>query len=353
MRPLWFTPALLVMLAAPQCQSAPASSGPDPSIPPETPEPPPPPLTPPPPPPPPPPGGGDSRVVPVRTQAELLAAIRRAAPGDEIRLADGVYTGGVVITRSGVAGNPVTLKGGRRAVIHAGSRDRSALLLKADYWLIYGIGVTDGLFGVYLDGANHNVIDSLEVSQAGQEGVTFANFSSDNVVRNSYIHDTGLSVAEWGEGVYIGTAVENWDRVTGGRADQSDRNQVLNNVIGPNVRAEHVDVKEGTTGGIVRGNRFNGAGMVQSKFWVDSWMEIKGNDYQILENEGTDAITDGFQVISVVGGWGNGNVLRRNVANVKAPGFGIRISSGSGNLVGCDNVVTAAGAGFASIRCTD
>ena len=347
MRPLWLTPSLLVMLAAPQCQSAPASSGPDPSIPPETPQ------EPPLPPPPPPSDSDESRVVPVRSQAELLAAIREARPGDEIRLADGVYTGGVVITRSGVASNPVTLKGGRQAVIDAGNRSRSALLLKAEHWVIHGIGVTNGLFGVYLDGGNHNVLDSLEVSQVGQEGVTFANFSSDNVVRNSYIHDTGLSVAEWGEGVYIGTSVDNWDRVTGGRADQSDRNQVLNNVIGPNVRAEHVDVKEGTTGGIIRGNRFNGAGMVQSRFWVDSWMEIKGNDYQILENEGTDAITDGFQVISVVGGWGNGNVLRRNIADVQAPGFGIRIASGSGNLVGCDNVVTAAGAGFASVSCKD
>jgi hypothetical protein len=112
-----------------------------------------------------------------------------------------------------------------------------------------------------------------------------------------------------------------------------------------------VDAKEGTTGGIIRGNRLDGTGMVQSRSWVDSWMEIKGNDYQIIENQGTGAITDGFQVFTVRSGWGNGNVFRRNVADVQAPGVGFRISSGFENLVGCDNVVTSAAGGFATVDC--
>jgi hypothetical protein len=40
--------------------------------------------------------------------------------------------------------------------------------------------------------------------------------------------------------------------------DRSDRNQALNNTIGPDVTAEHVDIKEGTQSGVVRGNTFNG-----------------------------------------------------------------------------------------------
>lgn len=350
MRPAWLC-LVSLLLAPPQCQNASSSSDPEPLEPPG--EPLPPPSPPEPPSPPPPPNDGGSRVIPVRTQAELMAALRAALPGDEIRLADGVYSGGVSITRPGLADHPITLLGSRRAVIDAGSLNRTAVALYTDYWIIRGISATNGLFGVYLKGGNHNLLDSIEVSRIGQEGVTFASFSSDNIVRNSYIHDTGLSVAEWGEGVYIGTWAGNWKAVTGGRADQSDRNQVLNNVIGPNVRAELVDVKEGTTGGRVQGNRFNGAGMVQSKFWVDSWMEIKGNDYEILDNQGTNAINDGFQVLSVIPGWGNGNVFRRNVADVQGPGFGIRIDGGAGNLVACDNVVTAAGAGFASVACSE
>ena len=109
--------------------------------------------------------------------------------------------------------------------------------------LIRGISVTNGLFGVYVDGGSGNLLDSIEVFHIGQEGVTFADFSSDNVLRNSDIHDTGVSIPEYGEGVYIGSPIEHWAEVAGGQPDRSDRNQVLDNTIGPDVRAEQVDVK--------------------------------------------------------------------------------------------------------------
>lgn len=290
-------------------------------------------------------------MISVASQGHLVAAIRAAMPGDTIRLADATYVGGLVIDRSGLPDKPIILQGSRQAIVDGGTPNRSAILLKADHWVIQGISVTNGLRGVYVDGGNRNVLDDIEVSQIAQEAVHFANFSSDNIIENSSIHDTGLTVAEFGEGVYLGSSYTNWNRISGGLADQSDRNQVLNNVIGPNVRSEHVDVKEGTTGGIVRGNRLIGAGMVQSQFWVNSWMEVKGNDYQIIENHGTDAIENGFEVLSVLSGWGNNNVFHGNVAEVQGPGFGIHIHSGVGNLVGCDNVVTGAAAGFASVDC--
>ena len=356
MRPSWLY-ALVILLVAPRCQNPPSTSSSDPpdtppQEPPATPSPPGTPGGPSAPPPVPPPDPGP-RVISVSTQAQLVSALRGVRPGDEIHMADGIYVGGVVIDRSGEPGNPITLRGNRHAIVNGGNMGRAAIALRANDWVIRGVTVTNALWGVYVTGGNRNLLDSVEVSQVGQEGVHFANFSSDNIIQNSYIHDTGLAIAEFGEGVYLGSAYRNWDDITGGLADQSDRNQVLNNVIGPNVRSEHVDAKEGTTGGIIRGNRLDGTGMVQSQFWVDSWMEIKGNDYQIIENQGTNAITDGFQVVSVRGGWGNGNILRRNVADVHASGFGIRIASGFENLVGCDNVVTAAGSGFASVDCID
>jgi hypothetical protein len=44
--------------------------------------------------------------------------------------------------------------------------------------------------------------------------------------------------------------------------DHSNRNQVLNNKIGPNVAAEEIDIKEGSCCGIIRGNTFDGAEML-------------------------------------------------------------------------------------------
>jgi hypothetical protein len=268
-------------------------------------------------------------------------------------MADGIYSGGLTIDRSGLPTHPIALIGTRRAILDAGGFQRTGIALHASHWMIQGITITNGLYGIFVRRGNHNLLDSLEIFHIGQEAVAIAVFSSDNVLRNSQIYDTGVLVAEWGEAVYIGTWAGHWDRVTGGLPDRSDRNQIVDNVLGPDVRSEHVDVKEGTTGGLIKGNRFNGAGMVQSQFWVDSWVEIKGNNYVISDNTGNMAITDGFQVFSVISGWGNNNVFRRNLVDLRAPGFGFSIRGGTGNLVGCDNVVTSAGAGLASLACVE
>jgi len=54
--------------------------------------------------------------------------------------------------------------------------------------------------------------------------------------------------------------------------------------------AEAVDIKEGTTGGTLRKNRFAGAGMTAA----DSWVDVKGNGWTIAENTGNGGVVDGF-----------------------------------------------------------
>jgi hypothetical protein len=117
------------------------------------------------------------------------------------------------------------------------------------------------------------------------------------------------------------------------------------------VRAEAVDVKEGTTGGLIEGNRFDGHGMVMSKDWVDSWLEIKGNGYLVRANRGTYSLRHGFEAYSVLTGWGSGNTFVDNVADVQGPGYGFKIGSGTTNTVKCANTVTNAGSGASNVGC--
>jgi Right handed beta helix region len=358
MRLTWHVP-LIMLLVAPRCGSAGGSlSGPEPPPPPVTPPGPPPPGPPEPPPPPPIPsaacaGYRFTRLVPVGTATQLATAIARAEPGDLIQLSDGHYVGGWTITVSGTEAAPIVLCGSSSAVLDAGSvSSRDVLTLKASWWTLGGFAVTNGLRGVYTERASHNTLERLTIHDIGQEAVHWRVFSSHNVVRNSSIRSTGLINAEFGEGIYIGQWRGHWSASTGGQPDRSDSNSVIDNVIGPAVTAEHVDAKEGTTGGRITGNTFDGRGMALAQPWVDSWVEINGNNYVVSGNTGSSSPRDGFQVMVGLSGWGNENRFERNVADVGADGFGFRIDrSATGNVVTCDNIVEGAGAGFSNTDC--
>src|SRR5262249_43816436 len=150
------------------------------------------------------------------------------------------------------------------------------------------------------DAASHNHLIGLSVSDLGQEGIHFRTGSSDNVLESSEVTNTGTKDPGFGEGVYIGTSKTQWS----GGPDPSDRNQILNNVIGPGVRAECLDIKEGTTGGKISGNHFDGADIAGVNS-ADSWVDVRGNGYTLSDNVGVNTPADGFQVHVEVDGWGN------------------------------------------------
>ena len=285
----------------------------------------------------------------------LTAALQAAQPGTVIRMAPGTYLGTFATSAVGTAEAPIALCGTRAAIIDGGDVESGyALHLDgAEHWVLAGFEVTNAQKGIMLDGSSHNLLTGLLVHEIGDEAVHFRRFSNDNLITFSEIRDTGKREPKFGEGVYIGTAVSNWEDITGSgdTPDTSDGNRVLENAFGPGVTAEHLDLKEGTTGGEVRGNTFDGVGLSGENF-ADSWMDVKGNGYVIAENVGTTALEDGFQTHVVEDGWGNDNVFSANTATVDGPGYGFNIASAStGNVVHCDNVVTGAAAGFANVDC--
>jgi len=298
-------------------------------------------------------------IINVSTASELTAALLSVQPGDVIQLADGVYVGHFVATVSGTAAAPITLQGSRLAVLDGNNVSSGYVfhLNGVNYWHLVGFTVTGGQKGIMTDNANYNLIDDVRVYNIGYEAVHFRTFSSHNTIQNSEISDTGVSNTSYGEGVYLGSANSNWGTYTGGLPDTSDYNKVLNNHIGPNVSAEAVDIKEGTTGGEVSGNYFDAAGLSGANS-ADSWVDVKGNDYLISGNAGVIALLDGFQTHIQVSGWGDRNVFQGNNADVQASGYGFKIQTtgsqgtASGNVVYDDNVVTNAASGVANIPLT-
>ncbi|MCX0242102.1 right-handed parallel beta-helix repeat-containing protein [Streptomyces drozdowiczii] len=253
-------------------------------------------------------GTSDAVAVRVTNGKELKAALAAAVPGQTIELADGSYSGNFKITRGGTASAPITLTGSRAAVLTTPSGGGNGIqLTSAPYWVIRGVTVTGGQKGIMIDASDHVVADSVEIHHTTMEGIHFRTSSSYGVVQNSFIHDTGLSGNGMGEGVYVGTA----NTLT----DASDHVRILDNVIGPGIGGENIDIKEGTTGGLISGNTFDGDGLTGANY-DDSWVDIKGNGYTVENNRGTGTTNDGFQTHTQDPGWGCGTVFRGNTADL-------------------------------------
>lgn len=286
----------------------------------------------------------------VSTAAQLTDALSDASPGDVIVMAAGTYSGSFVASVSGTKDALITLCGPQDAVLDGGDvkGDYVFHLDGAQYWHLVGFSVTNGQKGVMADGTVGSTIENLTVFHIGDEAIHLRKHSTDNRVVGNDISDTGLRRDKFGEGVYIGSADSNWCTITDCEPDKSDRNLVEGNYI-HGTTSEAVDIKEGTTGGILRGNTFDGSAIIAA----DSWVDVKGNEWLIEGNTGTDSPLDGFQTHEIgKGGWGTRNVFRGNVANVNGPGFGFSLTPERDNRVACDNTVSAAGEGFSNVSCS-
>jgi hypothetical protein len=285
----------------------------------------------------------------VSSADDLTAALSAARPGTSIALAAGVYRGEFVATRDGTPKKPVYLCGGRSAVLDAGSvKGGYALHLNgASWWRVKGFTVRNAQKGVMLDGVTGVGLQGLAVDGIGDEAVHLRSNTTRSVVRGLTIGRTGLRKPKFGEGVYIGTAESNWCKVTACRQDHSNGNYVLGNVFTA-TSSEAVDIKEGTSDGVVAGNRFDGS----SIRGADSWVDVKGNGWLIADNRGVRAPEDGYQVHEIVDGFGYRNLFTGNVSQVDAPGHAIKVTkTHSGNVVRCSNKATGAGEGLSNIAC--
>lgn len=273
-----------------------------------------------------------SRTVNVSSVAQLTAALADARPGDTIALANGTYKGQFKAVADGTSASPITLTGGSGAVLTSdGGNGYGLWLSTAPHWNIKGITVADSTKGIVLDASPYVTIDGATVRGIGYEGVHFRSGSDHGVIKNSSVHDTGTTHPNYGEGVYIGSANSNWDQYAGPTGvDASDYVQVLDNTIGPNVAAEGIDIKEGTKGGLVRGNTLDGTGE-KNQNSGDSTIDVKGDRYVVDGNTVTHPYTDGFQVHNVYDPYGCGNTFTGNTFTLgSARGYGVNVTDNSG-----------------------
>ena len=296
-----------------------------------------------------------TRLVLVSTASQLSSAIADARPADLIQLAPGTYTGRWTLSTSGSPNAPIILCGSRGAVLDGGGTSPSPITLavRASYWTIQGFTIRNVFQALFLIGVHGVTVKGLEIYNVGQEAIHLHSFSTHNLIDSNYVHDTGKNATQFGEGVYVGSASSKWCPDFNCQPDKTDSNQVTRNVIGPNIGAQMVDVKEGTTGTSVSGNSFNGLGGSADQ---DAWVNVYGNYSLVTGNTGTIAQLHGVKIKSLVTGWGIFNVFHGNSWNLGgAAGYGFFVEVGAPAAtieLGCDNTVINAGSGFATVPCS-
>ena len=146
------------------------------------------------------------------------------------------------------------------------------------------------------------------------------------MVIRSVITNTGRQNKGTGEGVYIGS-----DDSLG--HDGCYANHVLYNHIGPGVTAEMIDIKQFTSGGIIKGNVLDGRDLCGCNSAV-SLINVKGNSYKVLGNIGRNADEDMFKVATTNSGQGRNNYFSGNrcLSGTRSGFFCVRVPDfGGGN----------------------
>eukprot|EP00752_Nemacystus_decipiens_P016996 g15219.t1 len=210
------------------------------------------------------------------TPYSIGSALAEAGPGDTVVLADGEYDEAIVTVQGGERGNPLTITGGRSAVINAEYHGR-VVLVQHSWVTIEGFTV-DGKIadadeaasyankGVFVDSGNTSGDETLEgfvmremsIINCGDECVRLKNFVvgaelSYNEISNCGVRDFVYgNSGKNGEGIYVGTSSTQWDDGPDGCSDIL----ISRNVITPNGN-ECVDIKEGSTGVIGDGSWFS------------------------------------------------------------------------------------------------
>lgn len=290
--------------------------------------------------------------VSVSSPDALRRALAAAVPGQAIILEPGVYQGEFVATASGSPQHPITLCGERDAVLEDQSvaQGYALHLDRASWWRLEDLTLQRAQKGVVLDDASHDLLYDLSVHTIGDEAIHLRSFSSDDIISHDLIRATGLHRSFFGEGVYVGSAHKNWCRYSACQPDASDHDLIIANDIA-DTTAENIDIKEGTSSGLIADNRLAAIGMVATA--ASASINVKGNNWTIEGNTATNGLKDGLSVHQVYPGWGLDNAFYDNRMTLNAPGYGIYVQSQHlGTVVACDNTVTGANQGLSDIPCS-
>lgn len=233
----------------------------------------------------------NAKTITVNPGDSIQKAIDGAQPGDTVHLSDGVHNEDMVTVRDGEKGNPITIKGSRKAIVHGGGNSRVFQVFH-DYITIDGFTLDGHFTGdgnkeehyrdkmLYVhgqrkprtireDGKEYRssidgvVVKNMEFMRCGGECARFRYFITNAKIYGNRFYRCGVhDFASWsksktvnGECVYLGCS-SNQTGDGKNPTSETDVSQFIlveNNVF-ESLGNECVDVKEGSKNIVVQNN---------------------------------------------------------------------------------------------------
>ena len=327
---------------------------------------------------------------------ELKHACINAKPGDVINLKPNTkYAGNLIIKNiHGTKNNMIYILGDNTSTIEGETNSKSRTIFIENSTYVYigykpslinsngeGFNCINSQKGVYITNCSNIIIQNLNIYNIGMEGIHLLNETCDCLISNNKIYNTGLFNANYGEAMYCGCAVSNWNSTIRtpaliGFPDKSDNNIFEYNYCYSNT-GENIDIKEGTRNGIVRYNYFEG-NKLNNDNSADSWIDIKGQNWNIYNNFMIITLTHGIQIhktnipeiytqqyyinniaYPAINSGCNNTISLNNMNCMKnnkdmCSGYAVDINSATtGNIVCNDNIFSNASSGFCNIKTID
>ena len=252
-------------------------------------------------------------VVRVTTNFELIAAVENVLAGDEIVVAAGTYfsptmpksfvnEAHLTITTAGTPNNRIILRGedpdNPPTILGADVSYWSVIRLSdgADYWAIQDLILSTADKGVVVDNSNFVDLKRLQIHTIGEEGIHVRDGARHTLIEDCQISNTGLVYPGFGEGIYVGSDRDVWDYFSPDVAFTTVRRCI----IGPYVRGEAFDVKEGTSDTVIEYCTVDATGLSGENF-ADSFIDIKGSRtfvrFNTFNRKESSALKKGIAVI--------------------------------------------------------
>ena len=309
----------------------------------------------------PPPSTSCTRTVNVTTVSNLTAALSGAQPGDCINLAAGTYSlsSNLTFSKSGTAALPIVIEGaGWGSTIIDGNGNQ--IYIQSSNTKIRKMRFTDlGVQGLWLQGVTYSTFDSLEIDNTKQIALAFKDASHHNTIKNSKFHDTGTLYSYYGEAIYVGNSGS--DAANPIQTTNTD-NQILNNHFGPNVRANHIDIKPGSDRTLFKGNTLDGTGTVwDAAHGMGSLVDVNASGTIIEDNVMQYGSPNAVKFFAPAGGLPamTGSVAQsnsidlQNIHSATVAYYGFNLTTGttspSAAAIKCNNTVT--NGPFSNVSC--